>query len=82
MIEVEVLFFGPAKELAGVEAVHLALPVGTTVQVLGTRLTDRIPALRRAIGTMRTAVNAEFAAPETVLQSGDQVALIPPVSGG
>ena len=82
MIEITVLFLGPARDFAGEESASFELAHGATVLELRSVLVDRHSGLRGAMNTIRFAVNQEFASDETVLESGDEVALIPPVSGG
>lgn len=82
MIDVHVLFLGPAKDLANDETASFELPDGAVVSELRRVLVDRFPALGRAMDSIRFAVNEEFANDETVLEAGDEVALVPPVSGG
>jgi len=82
VIRVDVLFLGPARGFAKTESVWLELPDATTVAQLRDRLLERFPALHGAMGSIRFAVNEAFANDDNVLQSGDEVALIPPVSGG
>jgi molybdopterin converting factor small subunit len=43
---------------------------------------ERFPELRDLLQTTAVAVNREYATPQTVIRPGDEVALIPPVSGG
>jgi molybdopterin converting factor small subunit len=44
-------------------------------------LTDRYPALSK-LSSLTIAVNGEYSQPHTIINSGDEVAIIPPVSGG
>lgn len=81
-MRINVLFLGPARDFAGVESLTQDLPDGATVADLRDRLMEERPGLRGAMGTIRFAVNEEFAREETTLHSGDEVALVPPVSGG
>jgi molybdopterin synthase sulfur carrier subunit len=55
-----------------------------TVERLRRHLADRAPALAAVLsgGTLLVAVNREYAAADTVLADGDEVALFPPVTGG
>jgi len=82
MIHVEVIFFGPARDFAKTDRVSLALNAGATVGDLRPALSERFPDLRGALPTSRFAVNEEFAADDAPLAAGDEVAMIPPVSGG
>ena len=77
-MRVRVLRFGPLAEAAGRDAVDVELPDGATVgDVPG--LVDGLP---EALWALAYAVNASYASAETALSDGDEVALIPPVSGG
>ena len=82
MIEINVLFLGPARDFAGVENKMIELADDTTLAELSTILAERHPGLAGAMSTIRFAVNQEFADHATTLSAGDEVALIPPVSGG
>ena len=82
MVQISVLFLGPAKDLADAETVMLEVAEGSTVAELRSVLSEQYSKLSRALPTIRFAVNQEFASDDTVLHSGDAVALIPPVSGG
>ncbi len=79
---IEVLFFGPAKGLAGTDSARLEASVGTAVGGLRAILADRFTGLAAGLPSMRLAVNESFAADGLILKPGDRVAIIPPVSGG
>ncbi len=78
-LTVEVRFFAVLRDLAGSERWELELPSGATVADLLARLGEEIPGLP---GGLAVAVGLEYAGPGRVLETGDEVALIPPVSGG
>ena len=82
VIRVNVLFLGPAKDFANAESVSLEIAEATTVADLRGLLAERYEGLRKALGTIRFAVNEEFASDDAEIKAGDEVALIPPVSGG
>lgn len=77
---VRVLFLGPARTLAGVESAEVPTP--PTLAALRSELATRFPPLARALPAMRLAVNLAYAEDGAGLQDGDEVAVIPPVSGG
>ncbi len=81
-VRVNVLFLGPAKDFANAESVSLEIAEATTVADLRGLLAERYEGLRKALGTIRFAVNEEFASDDVEIKAGDEVALIPPVSGG
>jgi Molybdopterin converting factor, small subunit len=87
-VTVRVLLFGhyrDAVEAAGGDAsgaLQLELPPGATVRDVADALTAREPRLGDLLARTRVAVRAEFADPETPLEEGDEVAFLPPMSGG
>jgi len=74
--------FARARELAGAAVVSVELPVGATVADLRRALAAAVPALAGFLERSAVAVNHDFADDGRVLGSGDEVAVIPPVSGG
>ncbi|MCS7191757.1 MAG: molybdenum cofactor biosynthesis protein MoaE [Armatimonadetes bacterium] len=82
IIKVRIRFLGPAKDLAGCDEVALNLPMGSSVSMAIEELVQILPALKDALPNYRFAVNAEYAEKETLLVDGDELAIIPPVSGG
>jgi molybdopterin converting factor subunit 1 len=81
-MRVRVLFFGMLKDLADSAAETLDLAEGATVADLLAHCKTRIPRLRESLSSLAVAVNQQYASPETKLKSGDEVGLLPPVSGG
>ncbi|MFN7119032.1 MAG: MoaD/ThiS family protein [Saprospiraceae bacterium] len=80
-MQIKILPFGIAKEIVGSSAVHLTLEATTTTHLLKKALFEQYPALER-LNSLAIAVNGEYAADDLTLQPGDEVVLIPPVSGG
>ena len=80
MIQVRVLLFGVLKESFGASAADIELPDGARVADLLEQLAASrpIPALK----SLAVSVNAEFANSSQLLRDGDEVGLLPPVSGG
>lgn len=81
-ISVTVRFLGPAADVVGhAEAVY-GLCEPATLGALMELVCARYPKLAERAGAVRFAVNAEYAEPSQPLRAGDEVAVIPPVSGG
>jgi molybdopterin synthase catalytic subunit len=80
---VTVRLFAVLRELAGSDSLELELPEGATVEDAMGELSAR-PELGGALARMRVvmAVNRDYASAGTRLGTGDELALIPPVSGG
>jgi MoaE-MoaD fusion protein len=75
-----VRLFASYREAAGTNRLEVPLSVGARVSDLTGLLAVRVPAVTTARGLV--AVNHEYVTPEYVLRDGDEVAYIPPVSGG
>ncbi len=80
MMQVRVLAFGVLKDVLGPEAVPVELPKGATVADLLARLSESRPGLQ--LRGIAVSVNAEYAVAAQPLAEGDEVGLLPPVSGG
>ena len=79
-ISVQVRLFASYREAAGTSRLSTFLPVGARIGDLVGVLAENLPALRTTRGLI--AVNHEYVSGDAVLNDGDEVALIPPVSGG
>jgi len=82
MTRVTAQFFGPAADVAGCTERSYDLGDEATLGELIARLHSDYPQIESAAKSIRFAVNCEFAEPATRLRAGDEVAVIPPVSGG
>jgi molybdopterin converting factor small subunit len=81
-IRVKVLFFGGLKEVAGSAEEFVELKPGSCIEDLFGQFILRCPELARFRRSLVASRNQEFAAWSTRLDSGDEVAFLPPVSGG
>ena len=81
-MKVTVLLFAAHRELVGQTDTVAALPDGATGEKLLSELRSRGGGWARLPARSAVAVNRKYAAGETVLADGDEVALIPPVAGG
>ena len=79
---IRVRLFAILRDRAGVAECELELPPGSTVAQIKEPLLRRLPVLRDLIVRCAYAVNHAYVAPDAPLHDGDEVALIPPVSGG
>jgi molybdopterin converting factor subunit 1 len=82
MMHVRVLFFGRLKEIVGKSEEDAELSDGARVEDLFTRYGRKFPELARFRPAVLASVNQEFAEWRTQLSSGDEIAFLPPVSGG
>jgi molybdopterin converting factor subunit 1 len=81
-MRVRVLFFGMLKDLAGTASEAIEMPEGASVRDVIQLYEARLPRLREMLPSLALAVNQQYAGPEAVLKAEDEVALLPPVSGG
>ena len=76
------LFFAHLQDVAGRHEETVSLSDGATVQTAALELEKRAPGFQPLLDHVRVAVNAEFADADTPLHEGDEVAWMPPMSGG
>src|SRR4051794_30608365 len=81
-MQVRVLFFGILKDLAGRSSDMLSLPDHASAADVISHYQQRLSANKKIFNSIAISVNQEYARPDTRLQSGDEIALLPPVSGG
>jgi sulfur-carrier protein len=81
-MKISIKLFAIYQEVVGsTELIEQASP-GTTAGDVLQRLIDRYPQLAQWRSVTRLGVNLNFVEPDTLLQDGDELVLIPPVSGG
>jgi molybdopterin synthase catalytic subunit len=81
-MRVTVLFFGVLKEMLSSESQTIALPAGSTVDAVLEHYRELFPQQPKIWSTLAIAVNQSYAVKGCLLRDGDEVALLPPVSGG
>jgi len=81
-MQIRVLFFGMLKEWAGRGSDSLNLPEGATVGDVIQHYQSSIPRLKDFASSIALSVNQEYAGADCRLKSGDEIGLLPPVSGG
>ncbi|MDX5421051.1 MAG: MoaD/ThiS family protein [Hymenobacteraceae bacterium] len=80
-MKVNILAFGIAKDIFGGSSTEVELPEDATVNALRAELEAQYPRLKQLASYM-VAVNNEYAVAGDTLQQRDEIAIIPPVSGG
>ena len=82
MMKIRVLFFGLTHDLAGLQQEEAEFAEGTKLEGLWEHYSARFPRLNALSNVLLLAVNQEIADRSRTLQEGDEVAFLPPVSGG
>jgi molybdopterin synthase sulfur carrier subunit len=81
-VRVKVLFFGRLKEIVGRAEDSIEVADGAPIEALFSQCGVRHPGLARFRASLVASRNQEFAAWSTPLHAGDEIAFLPPVSGG
>jgi molybdopterin converting factor subunit 1 len=81
-MQLNVLLFAGLAERAGGRDIRVELGEATTVRELLKTIAERYPALAPMLDSCFVSINQEFALPDQTVRPGDEVALLPPVSGG
>ena len=79
---IKVLFFGAAADRAGTREIGLDVQNGATLAEIWPLIVEQYADLAPMRDTLAFAVNGEYARGEVVVSPGDEVAVLPPVSGG
>jgi molybdopterin converting factor subunit 1 len=81
-MRVTVRFFARLRELAGAGECAVEVAPGATIAEVWRAMVRERPALEPFGRSISCACNAEFARPTVVVHEGDDIAFLPPVSGG
>ena len=81
-MKIRVKLFAILRERAGIAELMLDLPAGATARDAITALAQKCPDVENLVSQAAAAVNQQYVKRDTQLREGDELALIPPVSGG
>ena len=81
-MQVTVKLFGSIREAAGAKELAVVVPEGSTVADLRALLARDHPSFEEMADRLRVSVNYEIVRGNSALAEGDEVAFLPPVSGG
>lgn len=81
-MRVTVRLFARLRDIVGASELDRALPAGSTVRNVWEGLVADFPALDGYMASVSAAVNADYARMDAPVTDGDEVAFLPPVSGG
>ena len=78
----KVRLFAILKDAVGDREITITVPNGVTVSYLNNEILKKYPQLRSFSNKFVTSVNYKVTSGDTIINSGDEIALLPPVSGG
>jgi MoaE-MoaD fusion protein len=82
LMQIRVLFFGALKEMTGQSSEMIDLPDGARVNDLLAHYAGKFPRFQSLQPALAVSVNEEYSRPDRILVGGDEVGVLPPVSGG
>jgi len=80
--KIKVRLFAILREVVGEGEITITVPSGVTVSYLNNEILKKYPQLRSFSNKFVTSVNCKVTTGDTIITSSDEIALLPPVSGG
>ena len=81
-MQIKVLFFGVLKDITGKSIDFIDVPDNSGVREIMVQYCNSFPPLAKFLPSIAISINRDYASSDSVLHDGDEVALLPPVSGG
>jgi molybdopterin converting factor subunit 1 len=82
LISITILYFARVKDITGVKKETMELPLNTSIKKLLAKISLSYPDIKSILNVVKISVNYKIIDMNTILKDGDEVALLPPVSGG
>jgi molybdopterin converting factor subunit 1 len=80
--KIKVRLFAILREMVGEREITITVPTGITVSKLNNEILKKYPQLKSFSNKFVTSVNCKITTGDTIITSKDEIALLPPVSGG
>ena len=81
-MRVTVRLFARLRDIAGSAEMRRDIPPGATIRTVWTTLAEEFPGMLPYERAMSSALNADYARMDAEVHDGDEIAFLPPVSGG
>ncbi|MER5174540.1 MAG: molybdopterin converting factor subunit 1 [Candidatus Nitrosocosmicus sp.] len=81
-IHITILYFASVKDATGLRMEAIELPRDTSIEKLLTKISLTYPNIQSILNIIQISVNYKVVNMDTILKDGDEVALLPPISGG
>lgn len=81
-MKITLRFFGQLRELAKCDKAEIEIKSGTKIGDLMWLVGERFPNMREHLKVVSFSIDNEYAAKDTILNEGNEVSLLPPISGG
>lgn len=78
----KVRLFAILRDVVGEREITITVPTGVTVSYLENEIVKKYPQLKSISNKFVTSVNCKVTGTDTIITSSDEIALLPPVSGG
>lgn len=82
LIKITVLYFASVKDITGMKMETIELSPDTSIKKLLAKISLNYPRINNILNVVQISVNYKVMDMNTILKDGDEVALLPPVSGG
>lgn len=82
LVKIKIFFFARARDITGLSEISLDMASGSTASECLKKLIVKFPGLEEISGCIVLALNEEYTTESAIVKDRDELAIIPPISGG